>query len=167
MSELVVQLSSEDEQVAFGEALAQVLRPSMVIFLEGELGAGKTTLARGIARGLGHEGAVKSPTYTLVEPYQALRIPLYHFDLYRLGDPQELEYLGVRDYFDEGSLVLVEWPSRGVGYLPAPDLTVQLAVVPPGRRLTLSASTSRGADCLAAVDARRWAAPEVHGSICD
>lgn len=124
-----LELTGEAEQVAFGELLATLLEPGMLLFLEGELGAGKTTLARGIARGLGHSGAVKSPTYTLVEPYRELRIPLYHFDLYRLGDPEELEYLGIRDYFDGRALAVVEWPERGAGFLPPPDLRVELSVL--------------------------------------
>lgn len=142
-------LSDEDAQVAFGASLAAVLEPGTTLYLDGELGAGKTTLTRGIARGLGHTGAVKSPTYTLVEPYQHLTIPLYHFDLYRLADPEELEYLGVRDYFASDALVVVEWPQRGAGVLPAPDLALTIRVCREGRELELAAHTPRGDACLA------------------
>lgn len=146
-----VHLTSEAEQIVFGELLATQLMPGMLVFLDGELGAGKTTLARGIAWGLGHSGAVKSPTYTLVEPYESLRIPLYHFDLYRLGDPQELEFLGVGDYFRDDALVVVEWPERGVGYLPLPDLEIHIAVDEGGRVLTLTAQSDVAVRCADAV----------------
>lgn len=137
-------LAGEDAQVAFGAALAEELAPGMLLCLRGELGAGKTTLVRGIARALGHSGAVKSPTYTLLEPYEDLRIPLYHFDLYRLGDAQELEYLGLRDYFAEPALVVVEWPERGEGYLPDADLELDIVVVPGGREVSLRALSEAG-----------------------
>lgn len=134
--------------VALGERLGAAL-PQGVIFLEGELGAGKTTLTRGLLRAFGHSGAVKSPTYTLVEPYQLGAAQVFHFDLYRLGDPEELEYMGIRDYFDADCLCIVEWPMRGEGFLPQPDWRVK--VVPllmagraSGRSLTLTAHTERG-----------------------
>jgi tRNA threonylcarbamoyladenosine biosynthesis protein TsaE len=146
-----VALGSEDELVAFGAALAAALSPGSTVYLEGELGAGKTTLTRGIARGLGHRGAVKSPTYTLVEPYQHLAIPLYHFDLYRLADPEELEYLGVRDYFSDDALVVVEWPQRGAGILPPPDLALSIGVIDGGRSIALEALGPRGEACLQAL----------------
>ena len=149
-------LRTEDEQVACGTALAAVARPGMCIYVRGELGAGKTTLTRGIARGLGHKGAVKSPTYTLVEPYEGLRLPLYHFDLYRLGEPEELEYLGVRDYFDSEALVIVEWPERGVGFLPPPDLSLSLRVLEQARELELIAASESGSAALQALDGARW-----------
>lgn len=137
-------ISGEDAQVAFGAALAAALKPGMIVFLNGELGAGKTTLVRGIARALGHGGAVKSPTYTLVEPYDALRIPLYHFDLYRLGDARELEYLGISDYFHDGSLVLVEWAEHGYGALPGADLVLDIEVAGTGRDIGLRAASGGG-----------------------
>ncbi len=135
MSELTLQLPDEEAMVAFGRKIAEVTRGVGVVFLEGDLGAGKTTLSRGIIRGLGHAGAVKSPTFTLVEPYEIGDIRAFHFDLYRLVDPEELEYMGIRDYFDGAALCLVEWPRRGEGFLPKPDLTITISPHNGGRSL--------------------------------
>src|SRR6056297_3323471 len=112
---------------ALGAALAGPLRRAcesraVVLHLAGPLGAGKTTLVRGLLRGLGHRGAVRSPTYTLIEPYDELTPRVYHLDLYRLGDPEELDYLGLRDLLTGDTLLLIEWPERGLGVLPTPDL---------------------------------------------
>ena len=125
------------------------------IHLRGRLGAGKTTLVRGLARALGIEGPIKSPTYTLVEPYTDGAITLYHIDLYRLGDGDgnsggdELEYLGLRDAFAEPALVVIEWPERAEGWLPEADLHVHLTVVGAGRDARVSARTARGEALLA------------------
>lgn len=151
-------LADEAATVAIGERLGQAAQGGAVIFLQGELGAGKTTFSRGVLRAFGHSGAVKSPTYTLVEPYQfsdpgnGHPLWVYHFDLYRLGDAEELEYMGIRDYFTDQSVCLVEWPSRGQGYLPRADVEVTLQVDAPGRSLTVVANTERGEILVQALD---------------
>ncbi|WP_280561559.1 tRNA (adenosine(37)-N6)-threonylcarbamoyltransferase complex ATPase subunit type 1 TsaE [Chromohalobacter sp. 48-RD10] len=148
-------LPNETAHVAFGEALGHALNGHGQVHLEGELGAGKTTLTRGILRAYGHEGAVKSPTYTLVEPYMLDGRCLYHFDLYRLGDPEELEFMGARDMLGEDGLSLIEWPSRGTGWLPRADLVVRLALEGEGRHVTLEGLTSHGQAVTAALNATR------------
>lgn len=144
MSETAVLLNDEAAMVAFGERLARAVTEGVVIFLHGDLGMGKTTLCRGVLHGFGHSGAVKSPTYTLVEPYETDRGLVYHFDLYRLSDPEELEYLGIRDYFDAQSLSLIEWPERGAGVLPPADLEIEIVRAGTGRRLTWQYNTAAG-----------------------
>ncbi|BFM13005.1 tRNA (adenosine(37)-N6)-threonylcarbamoyltransferase complex ATPase subunit type 1 TsaE [Simiduia litorea] len=145
----------EADMVALGALIGAHL-PRGVVFLEGQLGAGKTTLTRGILQAFGHSGSVKSPTYTLVEPYNFAENPVYHFDLYRLGDPEELEYMGIRDYFDQAALCIIEWPNKGAGVLPEPDLRVTVAVLQDpikgiGRRLALEANSALGQTALAAM----------------
>ena len=130
--ELSYEVRDEAATVALGRQLANVIGlQGLCIYLLGDLGAGKTTLSRGIIQAFGHVGAVKSPTYTLVEPYEIaidkgkLR-KIYHFDLYRLADPAELEFLGLDDYFTESSLCLIEWPARGRGFIPKADIELTL-----------------------------------------
>lgn len=138
-------LADEQATVDFGAALGRAIGTvGAVIHLQGGLGAGKTTLSRGILRAFGHSGAVKSPTYTLVEPYELPGVTVYHFDLYRLVDPQELELMGIRDYFHGAAVCLVEWPERGASLLPPPDLRVQLEVDGSGRCAHLVAQSPRG-----------------------
>lgn len=148
-------LADADATARLGAALARDLlrqRPAQfVLYVEGELGAGKTTLIRGLLRELGHEGRVPSPTYTLVEPYELAGYQVRHLDLYRLTDAAELEFLGIDDEFGGDSLWLLEWPERGAGRLPAPDLTVRLAVAGEHRAAMLCPSSVSGqqviADC--------------------
>ncbi len=122
-----------------GAVLAELLTAPALLFLQGDLGMGKTTLARGFMQACGHQGNVKSPTYTLVEPYEIEGEILYHFDLYRLCDPEELEFMGIRDYLDH-SIALVEWPDKGAGMLPEPDLELMLEAAGEGRIGTFSGS---------------------------
>ena len=123
-----------------------------MIYLHGDLGTGKTTLARGILRGLGHQGPARSPTYTLIEPYEIGPRRAYHLDLYRLADPEELEYLGLRDFLSDEALWLVEWPERGAGLLPAADLSIAIDYLSQGRRLTLTARSEAGLLLIAGLD---------------
>ena len=130
-------LADDSATEALGAALAKRVVAG-VVWLQGDLGAGKTTLVRGWLRALGHVGAVKSPTYTIVEPYRLNDQPIYHFDLYRLADAEELEMIGGRDYFDENALCLVEWPQRVGAALPRPTLVVTLTPSAGGREATLN-----------------------------
>jgi len=139
-----LRIESAAAMEALGARLAAAARAPLVVFLEGQLGAGKTTLVRGWLHGLGHEGAVKSPTYTLVEPYELPAGTLYHFDLYRLSDPEELEYMGIRDYLVGDAVALIEWPERGAGILPGADLAVAIDYRPDGRDVRLRALTPGG-----------------------
>jgi tRNA threonylcarbamoyladenosine biosynthesis protein TsaE len=121
--------ASEEDTMFVAGLFATAIGAGGVIYLEGDLGAGKTTFVRGFMRGLGFLDAVKSPTFTLVEPYELGRGQVYHFDLYRLGHPEELEYLGVDDYFNENALCLIEWPEKGSGYLPDCDILLSIEPV--------------------------------------
>ena len=133
-----------------GFALARSLEGGMVVTLSGELGAGKTTLARGVLRGLGWEGPVKSPSYTLLEHYPLSNIYLYHFDFYRFAAPEEWETVGAAECFTPHSVVLVEWPERVGNLLPPADLAVHLAQATggDGRTLELVATTTAGERCV-------------------
>ncbi len=149
-AEFTRSLPAEADTLALGDALAAGLTPGMVIYLIGELGAGKTTLARGLLRGLGFKGKVKSPTFTLVEVYEVSRLYLYHFDFYRFSDPRELGEAGFREYFNPQSVCLVEWPeksNRAAG-LPAADLRIVLHVAGLGRNVSIFADSEAGASCL-------------------
>ena len=150
-----IELKDEIDTLKLGalimRAIMSITSGLTVVFLEGNLGMGKTTLSRGVLQSLGYSGKVKSPTYTLVEHYELDDIDVYHFDLYRLGDPEELEFMGIRDFFDSSSdgrasVCLVEWPEQGAGCLPKPDLVVSLdmstsGMATPGRLATLKLSS--------------------------
>lgn len=149
---LHVHLPDEAATRALGARLAAALAPGMSVHLSGDLGSGKTTLARGVIQALGLAGRVKSPSYTLVEPYEDSRLILYHFDLFRFHDADEWHDAGFRECFNERSICLVEWPERAAGLLPPPDVRIRL-VAPPGggRDAVLDAHTERGRTCLSAL----------------
>jgi tRNA threonylcarbamoyladenosine biosynthesis protein TsaE len=145
---LRISLPGETDTHLLGVHIAPLLAPGMVIFLRGDLGAGKTSLARAVLRALGFGGKVKSPTYTLVELYTVSRLHLYHFDFYRFRDPQEWTEAGFREHFNEDSVCLVEWPDKAHGLLPAADLTVQLQIEGEGRLAEITAGSEKGRMCL-------------------
>ncbi len=134
--------------MGLGRDLAAALQAGLAIWLHGDLGAGKTTLVRGLLKGMGHAGKVKSPTYTLVEPYVISGLHLYHFDLYRFVDPEEWDASGFRDYFNPDSICLVEWPEKAADLMPMPDITVTLRPDGDGRLATLDARSEMGKQCL-------------------
>ena len=148
MSDYSIFLKNEEAQLQLAAVIAVNTQPGTVIFLDGDLGTGKTTLVRGFLQSLGYTGNVKSPTYTLVEPYLIDKQQIYHFDLYRLGSPDEFEYAGGRDYFDDDSICLIEWPDKAEGYLPAADLLCQLSYQNKagvqGRQCIISANSDKG-----------------------
>jgi len=152
MLSLNTELPDEAATLALGAALGACLEPGLTIYLRGELGAGKTTLARGVLRGLGYEGRVKSPTYTLVEVYDVSRLHLHHFDFYRFRDPREWTDAGFRESFNGRNVSLVEWPEKATGFLPPADLEITLTSSGSGRNASLQAVSPRGmrlAQCLA------------------
>lgn len=142
MNTKTLTIATEAEMEALGGRLVRGLRHGELVYIRGPLGAGKTTLVRGILRGLGYRGAVKSPTFTLVEPYVLDALTLYHFDLYRLKDPEELEFMGWRDYLEDG-VCLVEWPERGGDVLPEPGLDVMIEPSDHGRTVVLNSNNEQ------------------------
>ena len=141
-------LPDEAATSAFGARLARILRPGLSLHLRGDLGSGKTTLVRGLLRGLGFAGRVKSPTYTLVELYTVSRLNLYHFDFYRFREPKEWRDAGLDEHFNDLSVCLVEWPEKAAGQLPPADIDIRFEFVGDGRDLDLSAGTESGKACL-------------------
>lgn len=144
--ELVVR--SEDEMMLVAGMMAELSKGRGFFFFSGALGVGKTTFCRGLVRHFGFEGAVKSPTFTLVEPYELDRASIYHFDLYRLNDPKELEYIGLEEYFIPSSMCLLEWPEKGDGYLPECDLLLEISVKEGVRHIVFSSGTENGVSIL-------------------
>ena len=141
-------LKDEGETLRLAENMASHLRPGMNLYLKGELGAGKTTFVRGLLRGLSYQDKVKSPTYTLVEPYSFDKFTIYHFDLYRFKDEIEWDDAGFREYFNNSSICLVEWPEKAGHILPDPDILIELSHASHGRHLHLIGYTSIGVECL-------------------
>ncbi len=145
---MLLQIESAQAMEALGHQLGEHCRPGTTLHLQGELGAGKTTLVRGFLRARGYQGKVKSPTYTLVEPYDLDDITVFHFDLYRLHAPEELEHIGFRDYFDGHSIALLEWPEKADAVLTEPDLLVLISLAASGRVLDLQAKSATGKELL-------------------
>lgn len=141
-------LADEDATLLLARRVAAQLRPDMVIYLHGDLGAGKTTLVRGMLKALGYSGRVKSPTYTLVEPYHVAGLNLRHFDLYRLDDEAEWEAAGFRDELDGHNIFLIEWPEKARGLTPQADLEINLTFLNEGREAEVIANTETGKQCL-------------------
>lgn len=139
VSEATLFVETADAMERLGACLAPGARRASSIWLQGDLGAGKTTLCRGFIHALGYRGRVKSPSYTLLESYRTARFPVHHFDFYRIADSGEVEWIGIRDYFDDEAVCLVEWPERAGRRLPAPALRVALALDGDGRRASLHA----------------------------
>lgn len=154
---LSLSLPDEAATLALGAALAQTLAPGLVIYLDGDLGSGKTTLVRGVLRGLGYTGNVKSPTFTLVELYAISSLNLHHFDFYRFSQPEEYLDAGLDEYFQGGAVCLVEWPDKAGDYLAPADLRVSLAIEDDGRRIDFVSLTEAGRTCLSRL---RFSLPE-------
>jgi tRNA threonylcarbamoyladenosine biosynthesis protein TsaE len=146
MVELTVTGDAQQEEI--GRRLAMNCQPPCIVYLMGDLGAGKTTLARGFLRGVGYRGRVKSPTYTLLEPYEIGPVSCYHFDLYRLSDAEELEYLGIKDLLTSNAYMLIEWPENGEGGLPPPDLVIKIHHAGVGRHIQFSGVSEKGREIL-------------------
>lgn len=150
------QLPDEKATVAMGKRIAAIVKDELtqgiVVYLNGDLGAGKTTITRGFVQGMGHNGHVKSPTYTLVEPYELDNWRVYHFDLYRLGDPEELEFMGIRDYFNDNCCCFIEWPEKGSGLLANADITINMAYQGEQREVELQAHSPLGKKLLIALN---------------
>jgi len=142
-------IADEQEQIALAKRVAKYLSTSFVMLLKGNLGVGKTTFARGFIQASGFDGIVKSPTYTLVEPYPISHNRMcYHFDLYRLADAEELEFIGARDYFNNTDVCLIEWPEKAEGFLPPADWICEFSHHDEGRNLQISAITEKGKELM-------------------
>lgn len=145
-------LHDEAGTAALGASLARALAPGLTIYLHGDLGAGKTTLTRALLHAAGHQGHVKSPTYTLAEPYTVTLagrpVEVIHFDLYRLASPEEFLDAGFREHFSADTVCLIEWPEKAAGVLPEPDIKVLLGISGDGRDIELQGLSEQGCQCL-------------------
>jgi|TARA_B110000444_G_C18835326_1_gene595626 tRNA threonylcarbamoyladenosine biosynthesis protein TsaE len=153
MKNIRLEVPDESAMLELGFNLGTVCPEGTVIYLRGNLGTGKTTLSRGFLQSYGYQGVVKSPTYTLVEPYQFNDRQVFHFDLYRLGNALELEYIGIRDYFNDNDICLIEWPDQGEGFLPPADLVVRIEPYQQGRELQLHGISDAGVEIIEAIKA--------------
>ena len=159
INNFTLDLANEAATLQFGAILSTAIHPGLIIYLHGDLGAGKTTLVRGLIHALGYLGKVKSPTYTLVEPYAIesqvySSYNLYHLDLYRFNDEEEWEAAGFRDYFNPQSVCMIEWPEKAQTVLPTPDIDMTFTIKTQGRNLQLSSQTQLGQLCLNALSAQ-------------
>tara|TARA_B100001996_G_scaffold333137_1_gene282594 strand:+ start:641 stop:1093 length:453 start_codon:yes stop_codon:yes gene_type:complete len=145
---MIIQLKNETETIEIGARVASYLKGGEIIYLKGELGTGKTTFVRGVLNGLGHTGNVKSPTFTIVEQYSIDNHVIYHFDLYRLDDPEELESLGIRDYCDGQSICFFEWPEKGGNLLPNADINLELTYLENTREVEFTSKSEVGKSIL-------------------
>ena len=149
---LAINLPDEAATSVFSARLSECLQPGLVIYLHGDLGAGKTTLVRALLQALGYQGRVKSPTYTLLEQYEAAGLHVRHFDLYRFRDASEWETAGFDDEFDGQNICLVEWPEQASGLLPAADVEIYFEILPEGRNISIYAQTDTGKGCLKSLE---------------
>lgn len=143
-----MQITSEAETLGLAARFYRELSSGCLVFLKGNLGAGKTAFVRGCLRSAGHQGAVKSPTFTLVEEYALQDRMLYHFDLYRVTDPEELEWMGMRDYLRPDSICFIEWPEKGAGLLPSADIEIEIEIQGSSRSFQFQARTEVGEQVL-------------------
>ncbi|PUA20334.1 tRNA (adenosine(37)-N6)-threonylcarbamoyltransferase complex ATPase subunit type 1 TsaE [Glaciimonas sp. PCH181] len=153
MQDFTLHLHDEAGTIALGAALSRALVPGLTIYLHGDLGAGKTALTRALLHAAGYSGHVKSPTYTLVEPYTVnlnlQAVDVMHFDLYRMASPEEFLEAGFREHFNETNICIVEWPEKAENVLPTPDINVTLSVSGEGRDVKLHGVSDKGSQCLA------------------
>ncbi len=148
MFKTMIESATEEDMQAYAAEMAHAVQDGAIIFLHGPLGAGKTTFTRGFLRALGHKGKVKSPTFAMVEPYELNGHPIFHFDFYRLQKAEELEEIGIKEYFSPTSICLIEWPEKGFPLLPMPDVACFISFAESGRQIKIEAKTARGEEII-------------------